>query len=658
MVDGGQRRRIRSLVRTLVRDAGIGVIQVTHDPLEALSADKIIIIEEGRSVWEGTPSELLDGGTERASSVLWMGPYGDFLIAARSAGYDISRGLEPRDLNAWDAVAVRRIMGSRTGASCSESLRDDHAGPLRKTRGNEGVPAGNAGLMAVGIRYSRGGEPVLRDVSIESRAGEVMLVAGPSGAGKSTLALVLAGLAEPEGGSVLLSGEALHPGSVGIAFQRPENQFFLETVRDEIAYAARNRIPVPEQVEEAVRAAARSQGIGGALLERDPFGLSGGQARRVALASILSARPGALILDEPTAGLDVEGRRLLHGSVRSWAREGASVLVVSHDLDEWLEFADRVVLLDRGRVAWQGTSEEASRDAGVYAAAGLEPPLMLQLGGCAEDGTAVGPEEEGTCEAPHERTGESRLVYRLDARVKLVLLMASVIAVLAAGSPGAIAIWALLLCLVASSAGVGPARVLRQLRPVAAILAFILCANLVSCDGTAPLHLAGPVGLDAARAGRALVAIVRIVLMVMLSLMVTITTDATDVADACVRLARPLGRLGLPVDDMGLVLSLALRFIPVVSEEIERVRGAQRARGADFEAGGLISRIRAWLTVLVPVVVGLFRRADAIGLSMEARCYAYAARPSLAPRPLDGTDRRVLVAGLAIIVAIAIGGLI
>ena len=142
----------------------------------------------------------------------------------------------------------------------------------------------------------------------------------------------------------------------------------------------------------------------------------------------------------------------------------------------------------------------------------------------------------------------------------------------------------------------------------------------------------------------------------MASLTVTYTTTSTELTDALGFFLRPLKRLGVPTDDIAMVFSLALRFIPVTAEEFGRVHDAQWARGASFAEGSLWERLRAWQTVLIPLFVGLFRRADSLAVAMDARCYGApdVERTSLAPRAFSGRSGLVLAVGLLACVALAV----
>lgn len=643
-LDPSARAGFRDLFSRLAHESHMGIALITHDPAEIARADRVIDVAR-----MGVRSGYASAGGDRANDAR-VGDVrgggaceGDAFKGAQSTGDASLDSVRSFDACASDACAVSEGNASEGGslmaATCARGGRADivHARPV---------------LELDGIFFSYGDRPVLTDVSLRVHAGEVVLLAGASGAGKSTLASIAAGLVVPCSGEVRLCGAPPVPGDVGLAFQQPEAQFFLDTVYDEIAYAPRNLSCDEAEMDRRVHAAVRTVGLDEDLLSSSPFELSGGQARRVALASVLSLDAPAYIFDEPSAALDAKGRAFARRMVEGLSREGRAVLVITHDVDEWAPVSSRVVELADGSLHERGrgaTGAASFACDGRVSAPGESPrgdgSSHVPSGGAATPLTALGGY------TPHAPAA------RVDARVKLILLLLATVGVFSAQSPVVLSAWAVVLFGALGAARMRPSRILSAMRPVAIVLTFTLIANLVSCDGRATIELAGPVGLDPAGGLRGLLAVVRIALLVGFSLVVAASTTGTQLSDACVRLLRPCARWGVPVGPLGTVLSLALRFIPLVSEELNRIRLAQRARGASFDNGTVIERIGVWASVLTPLMIGLFRRADRLAEAMSARCYdAVSAGRLPAPRPLGSLDRRVLVVGTGLAIALSAVG--
>ena len=204
----------------------------------------------------------------------------------------------------------------------------------------------------------------LKGVSVAVEPGEVLGIVGGTGSGKSTLVQHMNLLLTPTGGEVLVDGtdaRSLKPSElrrrVGLVFQFPEAALFAETVEEDVAFAPRRMGLGKEEVRGRVRGSLEALGAGH-LVGRSPFALSGGEKRRVAIAGVLAMGPEVLVLDEPTAGLDPATREDLLGLVRGLKEAGTSVVLVSHDLEEVAEVADRVCALEGGRVRAAGTPDE------------------------------------------------------------------------------------------------------------------------------------------------------------------------------------------------------------------------------------------------------------------------------------------------------------
>ncbi len=241
-------------------------------------------------------------------------------------------------------------------------------------------------MSSVSYTYGEGSAyatQALSGVDLEIRRDELVLVLGATGSGKSTLLRVAAGLLAPTDGRVLLDGievtgplAAAEP-SVGLVFQSPEAQLFAETVEADVGFGPRNIGRSETEASEAARDALVAVGIDpDAFGSRSPFSLSGGEARRVAMAGVLAMSPGYLLLDEPTAGLDVSGREAVARIVGA-ARERSGVVVVTHDAEEFLTVADRVVLLTEGHLTFDGSADALVQEPARFVDAGLRVPEVL-----------------------------------------------------------------------------------------------------------------------------------------------------------------------------------------------------------------------------------------------------------------------------------------
>lgn len=244
----------------------------------------------------------------------------------------------------------------------------------------------------INYSYSKGTPfeiAALKNCSFAVEKGEYVGVIGHTGSGKSTLMQMLNALQKPDSGAVLLDGKDINTDKVtardtrfrvGLVFQYPEYQLFEETVRKDIAYGPTNMKLSPEEIEQRVLEAANIVGLPLDLLDKSPFDLSGGEKRRAAIAGVMAMKPEVLILDEPAAGLDPIGRKVIMDMINKYrASTGATVLLVSHSMETVAAVADRILVLNKGTIAMDGTVDSVFSRAKELIEMGLDVPAVTRI---------------------------------------------------------------------------------------------------------------------------------------------------------------------------------------------------------------------------------------------------------------------------------------
>ena len=229
----------------------------------------------------------------------------------------------------------------------------------------------------------------VQDMSLAIYRGEFLGIIGHTGSGKSTLIQHLNGLLKPTSGRILLGGEDIWADPkkirdvrfrVGLVFQYPEYQLFEETVYKDISFGPRNMGLSEEEIDQRVRQSAQFVGLTDEQLELSPFELSGGQKRRVAIAGVIAMEPEVLILDEPTAGLDPVGREEILSNIRAYHdAKNATIILVSHSMEEVAQTVDRVVVINDGTIPLTGTPQEVFSHEKELTAMGLGVPKVTQV---------------------------------------------------------------------------------------------------------------------------------------------------------------------------------------------------------------------------------------------------------------------------------------
>lgn len=238
-----------------------------------------------------------------------------------------------------------------------------------------------------------GGTPfeahALKNINLIIESGAITGIIGHTGSGKSTLVRLFNGLERPTSGEVLLDGENIwnEPKKigkirfrVGLVMQYPEYQLFEETVKADIAFGPKNMGLLQDEIDERVVRYSALVGLDPAVLEKSPFELSGGQKRRVAIAGIMAMKPEILVLDEPAAGLDPEGRNNIFDAIDEYRKtENATVIIVSHSMEDMAERCDRIAVLYKGEMIAEGDTDMIFSNPQLLMDAGLDVPEITRI---------------------------------------------------------------------------------------------------------------------------------------------------------------------------------------------------------------------------------------------------------------------------------------
>ena len=241
-------------------------------------------------------------------------------------------------------------------------------------------------VYSVGTPFEKA---AIEGIDLTLPQGQLIGVIGHTGSGKSTFIQHLNALLQPTSGAVLCGSEDINKDKftrkairfkVGLVFQYPEYQLFEETCYKDIAFGPKNMGLDEAEVDKRVHEAAEFVGLDEALLERSPFELSGGQKRRVAVAGVMAMKPRILVLDEPAAGLDPEGRDEILSEVKDYHKKtGTTVLLVSHSMEDIAKYADKVLVMSRKKIAMYDTVEKVFARAPELLELGLSVPQVTKI---------------------------------------------------------------------------------------------------------------------------------------------------------------------------------------------------------------------------------------------------------------------------------------
>lgn len=476
MLDPSMRRELLAFIRQLRLSKGLTIVNVTHHLDEILTADKVLVLQQGHLVRNYSPLDLfndaalirelklsvpgeiallkvletvqgrelltlpdllpatvqkallqsaaalLQAATDKGEGALLMQRLRGQMALLAQDEQELAARLAAKVKSLMQVFAAAGSVGAAGAAGAAETVGDRVQGPVQasavdkaacvqavdkvpgvKAAKTSSVPESEQSAQAepepiikvehLTYRYEeqeKNTPPVLDDISFEVKRGEVLAIVGHSGSGKSTLIMHLNALLANKPGEVIIDGLDASVKSnllairrkVSLLFQYPEHQLFAENVYKDIAYGPTKLAYSPAQVDNMVNLAVTMLGFDKDVLQKSPFELSGGQMRKVAFAGIIAMWPEILVLDEPAAGLDDLGRKEMFNYIKLLQSLGKTVVVVSHNMEDVAEFADRVLILQHGKVVKLAEPEVIFPDRDLLAANALEQPTFtacLQL---------------------------------------------------------------------------------------------------------------------------------------------------------------------------------------------------------------------------------------------------------------------------------------
>jgi energy-coupling factor transporter ATP-binding protein EcfA2 len=386
-LSGGERQRV-AIAAVLALQPEVLVLDEPTSQLDPQAAEEVLValrhLNEDLGLTVILSEHRLERVVQYADRILYMPALGaaPFLDRPRSVAahlplvpplIELGRrlGWQPLPLTIKEGrVHARALLDGMAQEAGGQGIPARSNGNGHKAVGSAVSPTGTALVELRDVSYSYSGKPALRGVSLDVRPGEFVALMGRNGSGKSTLLKQIVGLMRPDSGQVVVAGQDTRRTpmediirTVGYVPQHPGSLLFSETLTAELAFTQRGHgLPA-----DSGRAQELLERLGlGALAERNPRDLSGGEQQRAALASILVADPQVMLLDEPTRGLDYLQKRALAALLTDLKREGRAIVMATHDVELAAACADRVVLLAEGQVVVDGPAREVMTDSQVF----------------------------------------------------------------------------------------------------------------------------------------------------------------------------------------------------------------------------------------------------------------------------------------------------
>lgn len=495
-------------------------------------------------------------------------------------------------------------------------------------------------ISNLNVSYTNSQTPIIRDYSLSVKSGEIVAIMGKNGCGKSTLAKAICALIKYDSGSICVNGIKISEKTsksqmreirknIGYVMQLPEQQLFAQTVFEDVAYGPKNFGLEGCELDSRVLNTLKSLHIEH-LAQKSPFELSGGQQRLAAIAGVLACNPKILVLDEPTAGLDFEYAKIVLKILSDLHNKGITIIVITHDLNEAKSLGARIVTLESRK---KKEIQEHAQDEKLENAS------------------------ENVNEKKNEIKNKS-LLSLFNTRIILIsclILMFSAFSITNFYQLGILALSTLALIFLAR---ISPIKLLLSLHMFIAIFVFSGMFNLLVVHSGREIFKIGPLLITDDGIKFAILFASRFSLVILIGSIIVLTISQTQLTEACASIISPLRIIGLPSQEIALIMSLALRFLPTLAKEAESVALAQIARGGNIKDGSIKKRLQAITSLIVPGFASVIRHANTLGLALDSRCYVPGAkRTHLHTEKIRIKDFALLSVTLAIVCGIIFAGI-
>ena len=383
MLDPNGRKEVLRTVEELRKKEHVTVILITHYMEEVIGADRIIVMDKGHVVMDGTAREVFSQVELLKKYRLDVPQVTLIGHELREKGYKIPAGILSVEelIEALEACGIKKSQAAKIASGEVQEVL-----PVKR----DGEPI----LRLENVNYVYSPETAyekkaLKDINLDIYEGEFIGVIGHTGSGKSTLIQHLNGIIKATSGTMYYKGENVYAekynlkelrNNVGLVFQYPEHQLFEVDVLSDVCFGPKNQGLSAEECKKRALSALNLVGLAEKYYEVSPFDLSGGQKRRVAIAGVLAMRPRVLVLDEPTAGLDPKGRDEILDQIAYLQKAGnLTVILVSHSMEDIAKYVDRIVVMNRGNKMYDGRPKDVFAQYKELEKVGLAAPQVTYM---------------------------------------------------------------------------------------------------------------------------------------------------------------------------------------------------------------------------------------------------------------------------------------